>query len=128
MPVSYIELDNGCWQWMSGFRLGYGRIGDEYAHRIMYENLIGKIKNNLVIDHLCRNRACVNPDHLEPVTIKENVLRGQGLMARNARKEECTNNHKFTLTNTYRRKDRKTRECKLCRSISARKYLIKKEG
>lgn len=70
-----------CWQWTAYVDpAGYGRFGVErkadYAHRVSFELLVGPIPDGLVIDHLCRNRACVNPDHLEPVTELQNIQRG----------------------------------------------------
>lgn len=81
------QLDNGCWQYHGAIRYdGYGqitigsRIGEDrrrgtVAHRVVYEALVGPIPAGLAIDHLCRNRACVNPSHMEAVTAKENVRR-----------------------------------------------------
>lgn len=69
----------GCWQWVGSMAVnGYGRYGypSAYAHRLMYELIVGPIPEGLVIDHLCRNRGCVNPAHLECVTLAENVKRG----------------------------------------------------
>ena len=77
----YVEVD-GCWLWTGGRRGGYGRIklaetGTVDAHRLSYEHHIGPIPDGLVIDHLCRNRSCINPAHLEPVTTAENIRRGE---------------------------------------------------
>jgi len=78
---SHIELDGSCWAW-TGYVSpnGYGQMGDNrrihYVHRWAYEHFIGPIPEGLVIDHLCRNRRCVNPAHLEPVTAEENWRRG----------------------------------------------------
>lgn len=75
------ELVGACWSFGGALtRAGYGVVGVElrtvYVHRYVYERLVGPIPTGLVIDHLCRNRACFNPDHLEPVTQRENCLRG----------------------------------------------------
>lgn len=74
---------------------GYYRhgTGGEYAHRRAYREARGAIPEGLVLDHLCRNRWCCNPDHLEPVTNAENILRGESPPAKNARKERCPNGH-----------------------------------
>lgn len=82
-PVpQYVEDENGCWVWQRvRDRHGYGRTHREsgktaLAHRVYYERLVGPIPDGLQLDHLCRNHACVNPEHLEPVTNRENVIRG----------------------------------------------------
>lgn len=78
----YRVVDGGCWLWEGVTRGGYGRLkladhGMVEAHRASYEFHVGKIAEDLVIDHLCRNRSCINPQHLEPVTEAENIRRGQ---------------------------------------------------
>lgn len=83
-----------CWEWHGSINLeGYGAIKQntvrKVVHRVAYEYLVGKIPEGLVLDHLCRNRRCVNPDHLEPITTKENVLRGYGTGAVHARRTHC---------------------------------------
>mgnify|MGYP001609562296 CR=1 FL=1 len=104
--VFKIPIEDGCWVWLDNYNpAGYGGMrrskstGGEYvfAHRAMYELLIGPIPPGLVIDHLCRNRGCVNPAHLEPVTMRENVLRGVGVAAENAAKTHCDHGHEFSL-------------------------------
>jgi hypothetical protein len=83
------------------------------AHRIAYELYVGPIPDGLVIDHLCRNRGCVNPEHLEPVTRGENVRRGMHPTAVLVRENHCGKGHKFTPDNTIVRKNGK-RECRTC--------------
>jgi len=97
--------DSDCWLWAASINNnGYGEFwaGDKYvkAHRWAYEYLIGPIPAGLTIDHLCRNRACVNPAHLEPVTLRINLLRGNTFQARNAAKTHCESGHSFDLFNT----------------------------
>jgi len=102
---SYVQKTDDCWIWIGVRSGGYGRYTFRGkltgAHRFYYELVNGPIAEGLQIDHLCRNRACVNPDHLEPVTIGENVLRGIGRSAQNARKTECLRGHPLNGSNLY---------------------------
>jgi hypothetical protein len=97
-----------CWIWAGGLTTaGYGRAsvpgkGRQAAHRIAYELLVGPIPEGLTLDHLCRNRACVNPDHLEPVGMTENMRRGAARgMALYRPPTHCRRGHPFEGGNTY---------------------------
>lgn len=110
---------DGCWVWTAATVKGYGHLRvqgrDWYAHRFSYEQAVGPIPDGLQIDHLCQNKLCVNPDHLEPVTARENMLRGDTLAAENAAKAHCKNGHEFTPENTYVTPGTPWRSCRTCR-------------
>ena len=101
--------ENGCWNWIGAkMRNGYGQlaVGGQHwaAHRYAYTELRGEIPVGLDLDHLCRNRACCNPDHLEPVTRSENLKRGEtGAWAKehNGGKTHCPSGHQYDEANTY---------------------------
>jgi hypothetical protein len=95
-----------CWPWTAALTGdGYGRIRGTsgqriMAHRLAYELSVGPIPDGLTIDHLCRVRACCNPAHLEPVTNRENIRRGEGLAVLNAAKTHCPQGHPYDEANT----------------------------
>jgi hypothetical protein len=106
-------VGDGCWEWTgSRKQSGYGNFyvdgKIEIAHRVLYELMVGEIPEDLVMDHLCRNRGCVRPDHLEPVTHAENMRRaGEALVA-------CRNGgHSYDEVNTRIGKTGK-RFCRAC--------------
>lgn len=114
------NFDGPCWEYRGTKRArGYGVIvvgpgrKAQAAHRAVWEGLVGPVPAGLVLDHLCRNTSCVNPDHLEPVTQAENIRRGYAPAALNARKTHCSKGHEFTPENTARRSGR--RVCLTCR-------------
>lgn len=121
-----------CWPWIGGLDgHGYGTFGvrvspgkwrNEKAYRFAYELLVGPIPDGLHLDHLCRNRACVNPAHLEPVTNRVNGLRGESFAAKNARKTHCPRGHEYTPESTRIKMSRHGhpgRECRICHTLRA---------
>jgi HNH endonuclease len=135
MPVT----ESGCWIWMGEITKshGYGVVNGQlpngrridYVHRIFYERFKGAIPKGFTIDHLCRVRCCANPDHLEPVTIGENVLRGNSTSANHSRKTHCIHGHSLSGDNLYFVRTRpNTRICQTCmtkrrKEVYARKRL-----
>ena len=112
------QQDDGCIVWTGGKTLGgYGMFASrptrqngrlDMAHRWAYEHSVGPIPSGFDIDHLCRNRACVNTDHLEPVTRQENIRRAAAF------KTHCKSGHAFTYENTYIRPGTVHRRCRTC--------------
>ena len=116
-----VEFTDTCWLWTASGVREYGCFyvdgGNVYAHRWAYEFCVGPIPEGLELDHLCRVSRCVNPDDLEIVTHRVNVLRGFGLTAANVRKTHCAQGHPFDAENTYLRPDDGTRQCRRCTYI-----------
>jgi len=127
------EPNSGCLVWVGALDGGgYGRIHFDgkarKAHRISYELSRGEIPSGLEIDHLCRNRCCINPDHLEPVSRRINVLRGKSpkqLSDWQKSKTHCPQGHEYTLENTYI-KVGGGRDCRSCQREWQRRFRLRK--
>jgi len=124
-------LDNGCWEWRGARNpRGYGNICvDSYGsakstHRVAYMELVGEIPEGLEIDHLCRNRACVNPTHLEPVDHATNVRRGV-----QPRFPSCKWGHEYTVENTRWWGPRERfRSCRACAREATRQHRARRQA
>ena len=127
------EPNSGCWLWAgtlvepSGYGVFAVKRKSVQAHRVSYEIHVGPIPEGLQLDHLCRVRCCVNPAHLEPVTHRENGLRGVGICAGFARRTHCLNGHELIEGNLVRIRNRATaRHCKTCRYAANARYIATK--
>lgn len=123
--------EGGCMVWAGNLsKNGYGKmsLGGEslLVHRVSYEHSVGPIEIGMVIDHLCRNRACINPDHLDQCTIGENVMRGDTIGARNKAATHCKRGHEFTEANTVYL-TRGGRVCKTCAYAANKKVRDAKD-
>jgi len=127
-----VDIGPGCWEWTRGTNgVGYGRVSwggrYEYVHRILYQHFVGPIPDGLELDHLCRNRLCANPEHLEAVTSTENKRRGiAGKLAgaRQRAKTHCPSGHPYSGENLY--ECRGERICRECNRAAARRYQARK--
>lgn len=133
-----VDDSSGCWSWTAGQRRGgYGRYRtggkgspSGVSHRWAYEQLVGPVPSGLQLDHLCRNRLCCNPAHLEAVTPRENTLRGMTKAAWNAAKTHCAAGHDYSEQNTrlIQRRGRIERHCRLCGRDNTRALRARKRG
>jgi hypothetical protein len=126
-----VQVGDGCWKWLGSHfsvvpRGGYARFCPShgrslYAHRFMYELMRGPIPQGFFIDHLCRNRWCINPEHLEAVTSRENILRGEGRAAINSQKKFCPQGHELAGSNLAQYQLRAGhRACRICANARLR--------
>lgn len=129
-----VAIGDDCWLF-TGSRAGrgkeYGKLTSYgrtmQAHRAMYELLVGPIPEGLTIDHLCRVKLCVRPDHLEPVTMRENLLRADGLAGTNARKTHCPQGHPYSGENLFITATG-GRACRICGRAGRAKYYFKRKA
>ena len=124
-----VEITEGCWLWTASRTPdGYGKLKVAgrwgRAHRVAYEQLVGPIPDGLQIDHLCRVRHCVNPAHMEPVTCRENLMRGDTVTARNAAKTHCPQGHPLEAGNLGLSELRRgKRACLICSRERTREWM-----
>lgn len=120
-----VNTGNGCWEWTGGIQSqGYGTTRYEgknwLVHRLVYTYYKGDIAAGLVIDHMCKNKVCCNPDHLQTISPKENVLLGEGPTAKNSKKEECLYGHAYDALDK--------RGFRYCRTCKAYKMHVRTNG
>jgi hypothetical protein len=129
--VDTTVTNEGCWIWQGrldecGYgRTTYGRELGQLAHRLSYRLFVSEIPEGSTLDHLCGKPACVNPLHLEAVSLYANIMRGNGLGAQRARQTRCGVGHEFTPENTYRFPDGR-RGCRACRKDARRRRYLEK--
>lgn len=126
-----VDQESGCWIWTASLmpngyaQFRYSRAKNGYGHRFSYEHHIGPIPEGRQIDHLCKNKACVNPDHLDVVTPKTNIERIGPRRSANAEKTHCPRGHPLSGDNLYVFPNRRARTCRTCRREYAREYYVR---
>ncbi len=129
---AFVDTSGVCWEWTGGpDHSGYGvfddSMGGRYrAHRWSWNHLVGQVPDGLVLDHLCRNKVCVNPDHLEPVTPAENTRRGYSPAAMNARKTACPQGHPYDAVVMVDGRER--RKCSICNREAGRRFRARRKN
>lgn len=121
--LSKVQHIDDHWLWTGAITSGgYGNMWHQGkyrpAHRVSYELLIGPIPEGLELDHLCRVRNCVNPEHLEPVSRRENLVRGQTIVADQLQRVACPKGHAYDASNTYVHAGQ--RFCRTCHAANER--------
>lgn len=128
--LRHTRFTDSCWLFEGWLQRGYGLVRNGKgrkmpAHRTAYEFYIGPVPDGLCLDHLCRVRNCVNPAHLEPVTVAENNRRGLGWSGRNVAKTHCPQGHPYDDQNTIRLQ-RGGRRCRACNREQLRAYRVRR--
>jgi hypothetical protein len=139
--MRFVRYEDDCWLWTGAIdKGGYGRFvlnskrTSALAHRVGYELMRGPIPDGLELDHLCRNHACVNPDHLEAVTHRENILRGdyragyQAVAALQRAKTHCPQGHPYSGSNLYILPKSGGRVCRICAKASQQRFYERKRA
>lgn len=137
LSLARVNQESQCWDFVKFSKSGYGYFRYKgrniNAHRVSYALFYGKAKKNLVIDHICMNKRCVNPDHLREVSVAiNNVENSVSATAKNKAKSMCKNGHNLSFENVFLYTDKKDRKHRLCRecgrlSASKRYYKLRKE-
>jgi hypothetical protein len=126
LALHSVTAPSGCRIWIAArSEAGYGRLATGYAHRLSYETHVGPIPPGMQIDHLCRRRACIRPEHLQAVSIATNSARSMSIPAMNARRTYCLRGHAFAEHGFI--DGRGNRACRPCsrerwRAASRRRY------
>lgn len=119
-----VNEGTGCWEWMAAKQHGYGQFYDsdsrkmKGAHRFSYERNVGEIPSDKVLHHECRNKSCVNPDHLRPVTVRQNSFLDDTPARRNFMREKCVHGHELDRIDTKTKK----RYCTTCKRNRKRAF------
>lgn len=135
--LSKVQKTDGCWFWTAATngKPGYGVFAfnrrQQLAHRVAYELFVGPVPDGLTLDHLCRVRNCVNPEHLEPVTLAENIDRGKAYRLRGAdsiqgSKTHCPKGHPYDEANTRIRRGKKGGPERVCRTCEHRQRVLRR--
>ena len=124
-----VNAETGCWEWTASRRSTYGAFlcgYNGYSHRFSYMHFVGPIPFGLQLDHLCRNHICCNPAHLEAVTHRENLRRGNGISAQCLRKTHCDYGHSLDDAYICKTKYGTQRKCRLCSARKCAAYRLKR--